>query len=138
MQVSLSDPHRSGRTVSILTLEGGVKLVYKPRSLGLDRAFSKLLAWVNSHDDLLTLKPIAVLDCGTHGWMEFVEHRACQTEDEVRRYYERAGQMLCLAYLLQGADIHAENIIAGGEHPVFIDLEMIFQANLRHPLAPPG
>lgn len=138
VQVSLSDPHRCGRTVSILTLEGGGKLVYKPRSLGLDRAFSRLLAWINSHADLLALKPIAALDCGTHGWMEFVEQRACQTEDEVRRYYERAGQLLCLAYLLQGADIHAENIIASGEHPAFIDLEMIFQANLRHPLNPPG
>lgn len=138
VQVSLSDPHRSGRMVSILTLEAGAKLVYKPRSLGLDRAFSQLLAWINAPGDLLALRPIMVLDCGTHGWMEYVEHRACQTEDEVRRYYERSGQMLCLAYLLYGADIHAENIIASGEHPVFIDLEMIFQANLRRPLDPPG
>ena len=52
-----------------------------------------------------------MLDRSTHGWVEFVEHLPCRDHDEARRYYERAGMLLCLFYVLEGTDCHYENII---------------------------
>jgi type 2 lantibiotic biosynthesis protein LanM len=57
--------------------------------------------------------------------MEYTEHKPCKTHDEVRRYYQRAGQLVGLLYVLQASDMHYENIIANGEYPIPIDLETI-------------
>ncbi|MGH7649624.1 MAG: type 2 lanthipeptide synthetase LanM, partial [Gemmatimonadaceae bacterium] len=35
------------------------------------------------------------------------------------------GALLCLAYALNGRDFHFENLLAAGEHPVLLDLEMV-------------
>jgi lantibiotic modifying enzyme len=40
IQTSLSDPHKQGRTVILLTFESGLKLVYKPKNLGMEVGFN--------------------------------------------------------------------------------------------------
>jgi type 2 lantibiotic biosynthesis protein LanM len=137
IQASVSDPHRSGRGVLILTFAAGVRLVYKPRSLGLDLAFAQLLNWIEAHSNLLPLRAPRVLDRGTHGWAEFIEARACDSPAAAQRYYRRSGQLLALVYALRGADLHAENLIAHGEHLVLVDLEMLFQADPGEPYDQP-
>ena len=72
-----------------------------------------------------------MLDRSTHGWVEFVEHLPCRDHDEARRYYERAGMLLCLFYVLEGTDCHYENIIASGEYPVLIDTETLMHHRAR-------
>ena len=52
--------------------------------------------------------------------------RSCASDEEIRRYYRRTGNFLCLVYALNGSDFHFENLIADGEHPVPIDLETIY------------
>ena len=47
IETDLSDPHRGGRTVAILTFASGEKLVYKPKDLRIDAAWSGLLGWLN-------------------------------------------------------------------------------------------
>ena len=74
---------------------------------------------------------LEVLDRSTHGWVEFVEHLPCRDHDEARRYYERAGMLLCLFYVLEGTDCHYENIIASGEYPVLIDTETLMHHRAR-------
>jgi type 2 lantibiotic biosynthesis protein LanM len=122
----LSDPHNGGRTVLSLELAYGLRLVYKPRSLGLERSWFDLLAWINNFAVLPPFRVLKVLDRGDYGWVEHVEHRSCAGEEEIRRYYRRAGNLLCLVHALNGSDFHFENLIADGEHPVPIDLETIF------------
>jgi lantibiotic modifying enzyme len=56
--------------------------------------------------------------------MEYVEHLPCQNMWEVRRYYQRAGGLICLLSLLGTANSHIENFIANGEHPVAVDVEV--------------
>jgi len=137
IQGNFSDSHNQGRSVMALTFASGLKLVYKPRGLALETAYFQLLAWCNLHF-LKTLHPkvlhpfkiLKVIDCTTHGWMEYVEHLPCEDEAATQRYYQRAGMVLCLLYVLQGNDCHEENLIASGEHPVLIDLE-----TLVHPCA---
>lgn len=125
------DTHRGGRSVVTLTFQSGFKLIYKPRSLALDRHFQDLLHWLNergSHPSFLT---ISVLDRATYGWSAFVKAQECQSEDEVRRFYQRQGAYLAFLYVLDAADLHAENIIAVGEYPVLIDLEALFHPHME-------
>lgn len=128
---SLSDPHNDGRSVSILTFGNeDFKLVYKPKNVGMDAAFSNLLMWVNERGASLELKALKIIDREQYGWVEFVETAPCQDEEAARRYYERIGMLLCLLYLFEGTDCHNENIIAAGEHPVLIDMETLLHPRI--------
>ncbi|MES2692202.1 MAG: type 2 lanthipeptide synthetase LanM family protein [Verrucomicrobiota bacterium] len=125
IDAGLSDPHREGRTVFILTFASGLKLAYKPRDLGLDAAFSDLVAWLNSVSAPLRLKPLRILQRGSHGWVEFISTEPYADLEAGRVFYRRAGALLCLAYLLEGTDLHFANVIAHGEYPMLIDLETL-------------
>jgi type 2 lantibiotic biosynthesis protein LanM len=125
IKASLSDPHNQGRTVILLTWESGLKLVYKPKDLGLEVAWNHFLDWCNHHSQLLELKVIQVLNQQNYGWVEYVEHQPCTDQAAVERFYQRAGMLLCLIYALRGTDCHEENLIANGEHLVLIDMETL-------------
>src|SRR5262249_25892155 len=49
---------------------------------------------------------------------------------QIRRFYRRQGGNLALFYALSATDMHAENVIAHGEHPVVVDVEALLHANL--------
>lgn len=126
---SLSDRHRDGQTVSILTTACGTRIVYKPRTLDLEGAFSRLLEWFNVHaPDALAFRVLTVIERDDYGWEECVVTHPCSDSAEAERFYERAGMIVCLAYVLGGADLHCGNLVAVGEHPVLIDLEMLMCA----------
>jgi type 2 lantibiotic biosynthesis protein LanM len=131
LQSSLSDPHFGRRTVTLLTFASGHKLIYKPKNLGMEAAYNHLLDWLNSCGSALPLRVVKVLERPGYGWVQFVAHHSCRTREEIRRYYERAGMMLCLVYVLEGTDCHCENIIASGEHPVLVDAETLCHPQLR-------
>ena len=50
----------------------------------------------------------------------------------LRRFFRRAGAWLALFHCFAATDMHQENMIAAGDHPVPIDLEMILQAPPRN------
>ena len=131
IETGLSDPHRGGRTVSVLTFRAGRKLVYKPKDLGTEQAFSQLLAWLNARGTPLAYKVPRVLPRGNYGWVEHVPHLPCVTSEEARRFYLRAGQLLSLLYVLAGTDCHRENLVACGEHPVLLDVETLLHHSPR-------
>lgn len=124
------DTHNDGRSVAILTFAGGEKLVYKPRSLAVDAAFQRLLAWLNAHGAAPAYRLLTVLARDGYGWVEFVAGAPCRDSSEVARFYERQGGYLALLYVLYAGDFHFENLVAAGEHPVLIDLEALFHPNL--------
>lgn len=130
-EASSSDRHNRGRTVIILTAASGVKLVYKPKNLGTESAYSSLVSWLNGRGSPLPLKTPAVLDRGTHGWVEFVDHSACLNDDEATRFYRRAGMLLCLLHALEATDCHRENLIACGDQPIIVDLETLMHPRER-------
>ncbi|KAB8320496.1 type 2 lantipeptide synthetase LanM [Tolypothrix campylonemoides VB511288] len=138
IQGNLSDSHNRGRCVMALTFASGLKLIYKPRGLALEAAYSQLLAWCNQHfiemlhaTSLHPFKLVKVINCTTHGWMEYVEHLPCEDQAAAQRYYQRTGMLLCLLYVLQGNDCHGENLIASAEYPVLVDLETILHPRAR-------
>lgn len=127
IKTGLSDPHNGKRSVIILTFDTGLKLVYKPRSLEIESAFFKFLDWCNCAKKLLPFQLMEVLDCGSYGWVEFIETLPCQNETEAQRYYERTGMLLCLIFLLEGTDCHKDNLISSAEQLILIDAETLLQ-----------
>ena len=130
IQSGISDPHRGGRSSLILMFSSGLRLVYKPRSLGMERAFFDLLQWLNDQGFSEPYRVLHVVDRGAYGWMAFAEHASCLSAEEVTRYYFQCGALLCLVYGLGGIDFHFENVVAVGAHPVLIDLETVMQPRL--------
>ncbi|WP_102347678.1 type 2 lanthipeptide synthetase LanM family protein [Bacillus sp. Marseille-P3661] len=124
----LSDAHHHGRTVMIVTCTSGIKFVYKPRDVGIEENFYNLLEWINLHQTTneLHLHCLKVLNRNEYGWVEYVEQIPCISKAEVIRYYKRSGMLLCLLSVLSGTDFHYENVIAHGEYPIPVDMEMLF------------
>jgi hypothetical protein len=125
LEADLSDPHNGGRTVVFVTFTSGLRLVYKPKHVGMEAAWSRLLHWLNERGATPVLKPLRILERDGYGWAEFVAPRSCARAEERRRYYERSGMLLALIYALGGSDCHDENIIPAGEHPVLVDAETV-------------
>ena len=130
-----SDPHSGGRTVHILRFASGSRLVYKPRSLGVDAAFAVFLDWLAIRGapvpgERQNTFMARTLDRSTHGWAEYVVRSDCHDSHAVRRYHQNAGSLLALLHALGSSDFHYENIIAAGDRPVMVDLETILQAEL--------
>jgi type 2 lantibiotic biosynthesis protein LanM len=123
------DAHRGGRSVMIARFESGFQVVYKPKSLAIDKHFQELLTWLNSCGCRPPLRTLTVLERGEYGWVEYVEHQSCNSVDELERFYQRLGAYLALLYAINASDFHLENLIAAGEHPMLIDLETLFNPN---------
>lgn len=130
-QPSLSDPHNGRRRVVSLTFATGRRLVYKPKDMGTELEYNRLLGWLNERGVPLDFRVLRVIDRSTYGWVEFVDHMGLPDRDQAGRYYERAGMLLCLVYALEGTDCHYENIVANGEHPVLVDAETLMHHRAR-------
>ncbi len=137
LDMDAGDTHHEGRAVAIIHFSCGKRIVYKPKNVQIAQTFNTLIDRVNSFGLTPSLKSYTVLSRrdahGDYGWEEAVEHKPCEHLESVHRYFERAGMLLCLTYLLDGTDMHFENIIASGEFPVLIDLETFFHARLHNP-----
>lgn len=127
------DTHRGGRSVTIISFASGFRLVYKPRSLSTDTHFNNLLEWCNTQDIRCKLLQVGLVNRGNYGWMEYVEAKEPQSRIEVEHFYYRLGGLLAVLHLLNATDCHFENVIAHGEHPVFIDTETLFHAPSKAP-----
>lgn len=133
VDLGAGDMHQEGRCTAILHLDCGRKVVYKPRSGGLDIAFNTVLDRVNNEVEALHLKTMGIYDRGKYTWTTYIDHIPCNTGEELSEYYKRCGALLGLIYLLRGTDFHFENIIAHGKYPVIIDLECLFnQVDQEH------
>ena len=127
----MGDYHNGGRAVLLFRFSDNTRLVYKPRSLSVDTAFQRLLCWLNDNGAPQYFRPISVLDEGTYGWVEHVRVEACSDKEAVSRFYRNLGGYLALLHILQSTDIHYQNVIASGDHPVIVDLETLFQPHIH-------
>ncbi|WP_329425583.1 type 2 lanthipeptide synthetase LanM family protein [Streptosporangium sp. NBC_01495] len=124
------DSHLGGRAVTVVTLAGGAKVVYRPRPVQAYLHFAEVLDWLNERLPGLGLRvPRAVRREG-YGWTEFVLAEPCADAAEVERFYTRAGALLALLYALNAIDVHYENLIACADQPVLVDVETLFHAAL--------
>ena len=124
----LSDPHNSGHSVQIVSFEDGSRIVYKPKDLRLDVAWYALVERLNRAEPPLELKAVRTISRDGYGWTEFIDHAGCADQEGCQRFFRRAGAWLALFHCFAANDMHQENMIAAGDHPVPIDLETILQA----------
>ena len=126
------DTHRHGRSVAIVEFSSGNRVVYKPRSLDVDRASA-----TGRVDQRPWAVPAAARGAALiredHGWAEFVAKPVCLARRDRRGSTNASGAYLAMLHALEATDFHYENVIASGEFPMLIDLEALF-----HPLAEPA
>jgi type 2 lantibiotic biosynthesis protein LanM len=125
---NLSDRHNGGRSVQIVQFEDGARVVYKPKDLRLDVAWYALVDRLNRAAAPIELKAVRAISRDGYGWTEFIDHTGCTDADGCKRFFRRAGAWLALFHCFAATDMHQENMIAAGDHPVPIDLETILQA----------
>ncbi|MFI6600547.1 type 2 lanthipeptide synthetase LanM family protein [Nonomuraea sp. NPDC050536] len=126
VEFGAGDSHRGGQTVVVVHGEDG-RVIYKPRSLAVDAVLAELL----THLGASTMCVPAVVTRQGYGWAEHIEHRHCAGDGELRAFYRGMGHWLALMRLLGGSDLHAENLIAAGPHPVVVDCESLFTPHTR-------
>ncbi|MDD3654043.1 MAG: type 2 lanthipeptide synthetase LanM family protein [Desulfotomaculaceae bacterium] len=131
IEADASDAHNHGKSVCILTFSSGVKIVYKPRGLAVDKAWAGFARWLRQRGCQWPPKVPETLDCGSYGWTEYAAYQAMDREEEAADFYRRAGVLLALIYVLGGNDFHGENLIACREHPVPVDMETLLLPRVR-------
>jgi type 2 lantibiotic biosynthesis protein LanM len=125
------DIHGRGRSVAVLTFASGRRAVYKPKDLRIAAAYLELVRFLNGAGLELPLHVRAIVPRGPYAWEEHVDPAPCATPSEVERFYRRMGMTIRLLQLLEARDFWLDNLIAHGEQPVFIDLEMLLQPRAR-------
>ncbi|PTL81434.1 type 2 lanthipeptide synthetase LanM family protein [Vitiosangium sp. GDMCC 1.1324] len=135
LSLGAGDSHRGGHTVARLDFEQGT-VMYKPRPVQVDSALETVLDLVlagTPAQERIRIPQVLVRD--GYGWAEFVEHRYCEDEAELTRFYLNLGHWLAVMRLVGGTDLHSENLIAHGPVPVVVDVESLFTPD---PTVPPS
>lgn len=135
----LSDFHQGGRSVAILDLTSSnsdtdneyFRIVYKPKDLRTDKAFQDFLDLLNSKTSLPVLRTVRILERSDYGYMEYVEHQTCASHEELSVFYQNAGRLTFILYLLGCTDCHHENLVAAGEQLLLIDAETLFEPDTQ-------
>lgn len=131
IRLGSGDSHNNGKTVSALMFDNGQKLMYKPRSLKIEESYGALIEWMNQNvpacSGLDYCKVYSVKDAG---WVEYIENEECKSQDEIREFYEKTGELLCILYTLSAKDFHCENLIARKNQPILIDMETLIHVDV--------
>lgn len=56
---------------------------------------------------------------------EAVCQKPCQSEEDIADFYFNMGMLLSFVYMLNGSDMHNENVIASGKTPYVVDIETL-------------
>lgn len=126
--LSKGDRHKGKFVIEVETTKGNY--FYKPRCAAADEAFRKYLDKISQNEKVLDMKMSEFINKGEYSWFKKVEYVQLQNEEQKQHYYRRLGQLIAAMYLLNGNDIHHENLISCGEYPVIIDVETILTSRL--------
>lgn len=118
-----SDLHCGGQCVLKIETDKGQKFLYKPRPVHTEKAFQVLLNYLYNGIGMDGYSYECILR-DNYGWVEFVEARGCTAPEQIKNYFCRLGVGVCLSYFLGTGDLHYENLIAHGEYPVPVDVEV--------------
>lgn len=114
------DTHGRGRAVSVITFADGHRLVYKPRPVDCERAWTDIAGWVQRRHGL-RVNGLTVLDRDGYGYVRFVT----QCDADAEQDYREIGHLAAVLYALNAKDMHFTNILRTQDGPVAIDLETL-------------
>lgn len=118
----MGDAHNRGKKTARVEMDNGVTVYYKPHCLQNSQRYQEIYAYLCKKAGISCIEQRYLIR-DTYGWEKHIEWQCCHTEEEIRRYFFRMGIHLMLGYTLGVTDLHGENVMAHGEHPVIIDLE---------------
>ena len=124
------DTHNNGRAVIVVEFINQKRVVYKPRSVSLEKGFQTYLKFFNSVNPDLCLRRINVSDKIDYGWVEYVSFCDQSTEKESDNYHYKLGFLTAIIFSINGVDVFFENLISAGPDPVIIDLETMFHTSI--------
>jgi type 2 lantibiotic biosynthesis protein LanM len=123
INIGEGDQH-NGKSTAIVSLTENQKLVFKPTNAAISKSYFILLDWVGQYLDMGN-SIYQIHNKKNYHWQEFVSEKHCDTSEDLQTYYKRAGYLLCILYIINATDYHAENLIAHGDTPVLIDHETV-------------
>ena len=127
IEPGLSDPHHNRRTVWAVSFACGLRVIYKPRDVGIEAALNQLLIWMADRGLRPGPTALRVIECAGYGWVTCAIQAPLRSHKAAREYWRRAGGLLSLAYILRGHDLHMENVVATADGPVLVDVECLLQ-----------
>lgn len=132
IEFSHGDTHNGNKSVAKLIFENNFNLMYKPRSLEIEKGYKDLIDWLDNRIYGFK-KPYAanVYSNNNYGFMEFINNKECDNPEEISNFYFKMGELLAILYSLNSRDFHIENIIAFGENPVLVDLETLLHKTVE-------
>lgn len=129
LHLAMGDRHRGKFVIEVVTLEGN--FFYKPRSGEIDNAFRNVLNIISSKKEILDMCYPEFIDYKEYSWFNKINYKKLSNAEEFRDYYIRLGQTIAVIYVLNGGDLHYENIISHGPYPIIIDSEPLLTNRLR-------
>lgn len=121
------DVHAGGRSVCTLRLTSGAAVVVKPRDVRLEQGYWRFVGWLADQVGAPASAP-AVHASSCHAWVEHVSP-AAEAHPE---YFTALGVQLAALFLLNGTDIHYENLLTDQRGlPVVVDLEALFSPHVE-------
>jgi lantibiotic modifying enzyme len=124
-----SETHNRGQQPVLIRFSPNQAVVYKPVNLQADQAVATALAGIQKRNRLKSL--FSTLDYAAagpdYGFIQYAKPGARLVSGAARRrFFFRFGALIAVAYALNITDMHMENVLAIGEHPLLIDLETAF------------
>lgn len=121
--IGAGDTHRGGRTVARIQTETGDVMYYKPHASKAEKLFHEVVACLNQDSNLLSLSLPKICWFSDFSISHEVPYFPCEDHAQVKRAYRRFGELLGISYIFQFTDLHMENLIISGEHPIIVDAE---------------
>lgn len=122
IDLSMGDTHDHGKSVSIIHFKDGNRVVYKPKKLEIAKKVNDFMLYLNQKigSDFYTTKRLVKEN---YSFEEYIDQCNLESLNDAENYYSNYGELMGLAYILNGSDFHYENIIAHKQHPIIIDME---------------
>jgi type 2 lantibiotic biosynthesis protein LanM len=128
--INLADPHYNNEPALTLIFSSGTEVVYNPRDMKLDIAFNELLNWCNQQNISMSLQPVKILAGEGYGWQELVKQKDCIDRLSGQHFYQRAGMLSALLFILGAKDCDQDNLVAVGEYPYLINVDELLSPEI--------
>lgn len=127
----VGDSHKHGKSTIRITLCNGEIIFYKARDLRIAEIYNTIYKRICEYEEISS-GDYRIVSKSNYGWEKGVSYKPCCSRDELVRFYQRMGIHIFLNYMFDSQDLHYQNLIANGEYPFFVDLEVICSSLIKY------
>jgi type 2 lantibiotic biosynthesis protein LanM len=133
LDFELGDRHNNGQSVTLLYFNDNLRLLYKPHCLNIDNSYSNFINNILNNQKKLKyrISTPKIIQGLNYGWQEYIFNKKTDDKILLKEYYYKTGVHLCLFYLLNGSDLHFENLISDSKSPMIIDMETLLSPKVH-------